>query len=257
VPDDAFASAVLIGGPAAAGRTTVARLLARKHGLRWYSTDAHGWRHRARAVEEGLHDPDDPSPGDFDRKPMIHADLSGLAAENPAAGSVVEGALITPGMGPGDRSVWLMPSAAEQRRRLVDRSGTADIHHGLAYGHRLITEQLSGTSATVIAVDGQTISETLIAVEVVLARALERLPSAETARDRRRVIRFGNRSLAEQLRIKLDSGVKGLSILPTFDCECGSPDCTATVRLDPEQAIALIGEPPGAVRSSTHAAIGC
>lgn len=164
-----LSTAVLIGGPAAAGKTTVGRLLARKHGMRWYSTDAHAQHHRAIAVARGLHAEDDPAPGTFDRGPLINDDLVRLAAELPEAGIVVEGALITPDLAPLPRSVWLMPSAAEQRRRLVERSGSSDIHHGLLYGHTIVSEQLADTPANVITVDGQTVTETIEAVEVDLA----------------------------------------------------------------------------------------
>lgn len=42
-----------IGGPAASGKTTVGRRLARRNGLRWYSCDTRTWVHRDRAVAAG------------------------------------------------------------------------------------------------------------------------------------------------------------------------------------------------------------
>ncbi|HEY9293475.1 MAG TPA: hypothetical protein VIP98_19530 [Microlunatus sp.] len=251
MPSDDFPTAVMIGGPAASGKSTIARLLARKRGLRWYSTDAQTWTHRARAVGQGLHAEDDPTPGDFDRGPMIQADLEQLAEETPTAGTVVEGALITPDFAPIPRSVWLMPSAAEQRRRLQERSAAATIHHGLIYGHRLITGQLAGTAATIIDVDGQSIAETLTAVEAALASALNDLTSAQTTPDRQQMIRYGNRSLADQLQVKINNGQlreHGEAAEQTFDCECGQPDCTAMVQLQPDEAILMTGEPPGSVQ---------
>src|SRR4030095_10360362 len=39
--------------PAGSGKTTIARQLTRRHGLRWYSADAHTWDHRDRALRAG------------------------------------------------------------------------------------------------------------------------------------------------------------------------------------------------------------
>lgn len=243
----------MIGGPAASGKTTIARLLARKRGLRWYSTDVHGWHHRARAVAQGLHDEHDPAPGNFDRGPLIATDLNELAHTAPSAGTIVEGALITPDFAPLSRSIWLMPSLAEQRRRLIDRSGTTAIHDGLIYGHGLVTEQLAGTAATVIDVDGQTIDDTLAAVETALARVLNDLPSAHTRTERQQVIRYGNRSLVDQLRVSINrGGINPTDQQRTFDCECGLPDCRDTIQLRPAESIELIERPPGAFGAATH-----
>lgn len=254
MPSDAFSTAVLIGGPAASGKTTIARLLARQRGLRWYGTDAHGWSHRARAVAQGLHDEDDPTPGTFDRAPLINADLGELASTTPPAGTVVEGALITPEFAPLSRSVWLLPSATEQRRRLIDRAGTTTIHHGLIYGHQLISDQLAGTAATVINVDGQSIAETLTAVEAALASALTELPSVRSRSERQQVIRYGNRSLVDQLRSSIDNDRCDPNDLPvgTYDCECGLADCHVTVQLRPYDARLLTARPPGAIHAVGH-----
>lgn len=255
MPSDPFSTAVLIGGPAASGKTTIARLLARKHGLRWYSIDAHSWGHRARAIDQGLHKADDPAPGSFDRVPMIKADLDQLAAEYPTAGTVVEGALVIPDFAPIPISVWLMPSAAEQHRRLMHRSGAKTIPDGLVEGLRLIADQLAAAPATIIKVDGQTVTDTLVAVETALASALDDLACARTTSDRQRVIRYGNRSLTDQLQVSIDNGwidAESQATVRTFDCECGLPDCTAAVQLRPPDAIMLIKHPPGAIHADTH-----
>ena len=44
---------VWIGGAPGSGKTTVARRLARRHGLRLYSADTRTWEHRDRALAAG------------------------------------------------------------------------------------------------------------------------------------------------------------------------------------------------------------
>ena len=43
-----------IGGAGGAGKTTIARVLARRHGLRLYSSDTRTWVHRDRALAAGV-----------------------------------------------------------------------------------------------------------------------------------------------------------------------------------------------------------
>ncbi|MEU4195132.1 hypothetical protein AB0E69_24745 [Kribbella sp. NPDC026611] len=151
-----------VGGPAAAGKTTVCRLLAEKHGLLYYSVDSHAFAHEERAAAAGLHVLGT-GPGDFDRRPMIIEDLRSLSPDRPV---VVEGAFVTPAMA-GEDAVWLMPSKSEQLARLQVRQPGADLS-GLVWGWELIRSQLEGTAARVIVVDGQTVEETLLAVEQAL-----------------------------------------------------------------------------------------
>lgn len=150
-----------LGGPAGAGKTTVGRLLARKHGLHWYSLDAHARDHEQRAAAAGLHVLGS-GPGDFDRRPMIIEDIETL----PGQPSVVaEGAFVTPAMaGIGEDAVWLMPSKDEQLARLEGRNPGGD-HSGLVWGWELIRGQLEGSGARVVVVDGQTVEQTVEAVE--------------------------------------------------------------------------------------------
>jgi cytidylate kinase len=152
---------IWVGGPAAAGKTTVSRLLAEKHGFHWYSVDAHAFDHEKRAAAAGLHVLGS-GPGDFDRRPLIIEDIQSLPVGTTV---VVEGAFVTPVMaGTGENSVWLMPSKDEQLARLEHRNPGGE-HEGLIWGWELIRGQLEGTSAFVITVDGQTVQHTLMAVE--------------------------------------------------------------------------------------------
>ncbi|MEV8372130.1 hypothetical protein AB0P21_05300 [Kribbella sp. NPDC056861] len=160
-PNHHNATILWIGGPAAAGKTTVSRLLAEKYGFHWYSVDSHAREHEERAAAAGLHVMGT-GPGDFDRKPMIMDDLRALPA---GTSVVVEGAAITPGMaGVAANAVWLMPSREEQVARLQRRHPEGGID-GYVWGWGLVQSQLEGTGASVIVVDGQSVEQTLEAVE--------------------------------------------------------------------------------------------
>ena len=157
-----------VGGPAGAGKTTVSRLLARKYGFPWYSVDAHASDHEERAAAAGLHVLGS-GPGDFDRRPMIIEDVQAVKTS-----VVVEGAFVTPVMaGVGENAVWLMPSKDEQLVRLEGRNPGGE-HGGLVWGWELIRSQLEGTDAHVIVVDGQTVEQTLQAVEQSFSALLAR-----------------------------------------------------------------------------------
>jgi hypothetical protein len=90
---------------------------------------------------------------------------------------VVEGAAVTPELaGVAENAVWLMPSSEEQLARL-ERRHPEGIHHGLIWGWNLIRGQVEGTAANVITVDGQTVEQTLSALEQAFSRLL---PGAES-----------------------------------------------------------------------------
>ncbi|RZU16196.1 hypothetical protein EV645_3746 [Kribbella rubisoli] len=164
------ANIIWIGGPAAAGKTTVSRLFAQKHGFVYYSVDAHAFAHEKRAAAAGIHVLGT-GPGDFDRRPMIIEDVRSLAA---GVTVVVEGAFVTPSMaGVGENAVWLMPSQDEQRARLERRDPGGD-HEGCVWGWGLVRSQLQNTGARVIVVDGQTVEQTVMAVEQMFKDFLEK-----------------------------------------------------------------------------------
>lgn len=223
-----------VGGPAAAGKSTLSRLLARKHGCIWYSVDAHAFLHEARAIDAGLHTPHT-GPGTFDRGPMIREDLQSFPADAPV---IVEGAFVTPAMaGTARNAVWLMPSKPEQLARLHVRNPGIN-HEGLIWGWQLIHDQLAGTPATVLEVDNQTIPQTLAALEHHFAPYLTTHPDTPT---RQSYIRLGNTQLATQARTPTTP--------TTFDCECAHPTCTAFVEaraddLPPTQPLRAPTHPP-------------
>lgn len=229
-----------IGGPAAAGKTTVSRLLARRHGLRRYSVDEHMWQYRDRAAAAGVPLPDE-GPGDFDHGPMICEDLRSL----PSPLVVVEGALVRPDLTtPMEHAVWLMPSQEEQRARL-ERRHPEGIHHGFVWGWRLIRGQLDAApDGATITVDGQTVSQTLAAVEERFAERIAAGPTARTVEERRSLLRYANEVIVTRACTGLARGLLTEDVSTRiFDCECADPACDALVDLPVRDAAAILADP--------------
>jgi cytidylate kinase len=250
-PNYEHADIFWVGGPAAAGKTTVSRLLARKHGFLWYSVDAYAFAHEKRAVEAGLHVMGT-GPGDFDRKPMIMEDIQSLAVDTSV---VVEGAFVTPGMaGVSENAVWLMPSKEEQLVRL-ERRNPGGVHKDYVWGRDLVRSQLEGTSASVVVVDGQTVEQSLLAVEQRFGAILGSCPAARTIDDRQSLIRISNRQLAEQaaemLRLQRNKE-NGHHAVRVFDCECAQANCNEVVELAVEDMPTVLAQAPPSIVSPEH-----
>ncbi|GAB3404755.1 P-loop nucleotide/nucleoside kinase family protein [Flindersiella endophytica] len=238
-----------IGGPAAAGKTTVSRLLARRHGLRWYSVDDHTWQYWDRAEAAGIALPSD-GPGDFDRGPMIREDL--LAMPWPLV--VVEGAFVSPELArPAGHAVWLMPSQEEQRARLEKRHPKG-VHHGYLWGWQLIRSQLDAApDAATIVVDGQSVGQTIAAVERHFAELIAAGPTARSRVERQDLLRYANEvALTHSMTARRPVPPGAGEAVRTFDCECAAPTCDALVDLPGSEAAAALADPPPALLAPGH-----
>jgi hypothetical protein len=247
---DATRDALWIGGPPGSGKTSIAKRIARRHGLRWYTADAYTWRHRDRALRAGNEaarrwerlKPEErwtkPFPEEqlamslhFERGPMIVEDVRRLPARPLAIveGSTVSPSIVSAGITDRSRTVWLQPTADFFARGGRRSSGLQRLIRAA------IAEEVREHEAPFLLVDGSRgVEEMTEVVEDLFAAALAEGPRAETLPERRELLREANQMVVSQCFDYLArSWSEGdpESFVRAFICECDDPQCTEIVEL--------------------------
>jgi hypothetical protein len=239
-----MSSRIWIGGGTGAGKTTTARALAVRHGLRRFSLDSFWYAYEARASwpqptadERWLQTAPAVQAAQFESvsRDMMRFALDDLAVL-PDVPTVVEGPQILPDLVPtGEQAVFLDPTPAFQRSVLEPRPmPSSDPAQALA--NRLVKDRLYADrvaelarerSFPVLVMDG---ARDLVA-EV---ESLLELPTG--AADLAAVRRWENEAVAANIRAWLASSeaIREHSGYP-FGCECGRPGCGETVHLTIEE----------------------
>jgi hypothetical protein len=238
-------SRIWIGGGTGGGKTTTARELAVRHGLRrfsidsfWYAYDERWAQPRKSPDEQWLETPPELQAAEFEevsRRMMRFAldDLAGL----PDAPTVVEGPQILPDLVPdGDQAVFLVPTPEWQRTVLVPRPmPSSDPDRALA--NRLVKDRLYADRVAELADErGFPVLE-MDGTRDLVAEVESLLDVPEGAADLRAVRRWENEVTAANLRAWLVSpeAPRELDHAYPFGCECGRRGCGETVQLTIEE----------------------
>ena len=244
-----------IGGAPRSGKTSIATRIARRHGLRLYSSDTRTWAHRDRALREGREPAqrwEALAPAErwartptellelslhAERGPMIVDDLRALPTSPivVAEGTPLSPTVVTAGIADRSRSVWLVSTPTFQRERLdEDRlpQGPRELYLLLA---EAIEREARNEGVPILAVDeSRGLDETTAEVEVLFADALAAGPRVETLSERRALLREANDAIVAQIRAYYarpwaDGDPE--TVVREFACECGDTACNATVEL--------------------------
>jgi hypothetical protein len=184
---------------------------------------------------------------DFDRGPMIVDDLRRLS---PSPLILAEGATVLPqlvacGTAEPSRAVWLVPTPELQRARLEELAAPAGVSdperalENITQRYLLVAAEIDRQErecrVTVLPVDGtRTADEMVAAVEDLLADALAAGPHAETAAERRALLRYANGTIVSQyLAYFARPWTTGdaETTFRDFSCECADIECNEVVEL--------------------------
>jgi hypothetical protein len=248
-----------IGGGTGAGKSTVARALAVRHGLRRFAIDSFWYAYAADAPrkspdEQWLETPPEEQAHEFEAvSRRMHVRVLEQLGTMP---TIVEGPQVQPDLVPaGDRAAFLIPTPAFQRRVLEGRpmpsSDPARALRNRLVKDRLYAERIAALARDhgypVLEIDGM--RDVTDDVDALLAIERE-------ACDLRAARRWENEAAAANIRAWLSSPEAPASYSTFgFACECGGRGCDAYVALTLDefaatpQVVAHKGGPAAAPRA--------
>jgi len=234
-----------LGGPPGTGKTTVASIVARRHGLRPYSADTRTWQQRDRALAAGnaagarwealtpqarREQPDDELIAQ-----SLYRERGAMAVDDVAQlpGSpliLAEGTVIRPQNIPaGAAAVWLTADAETVRRRVGGRDGSRN--HLYALLVEVIAADVGAARAPTIDARAD-LAATVAAVEAFFAPLLARGPLATDVAQRQQLLREANLDIVAQVRgfyARPWADGDPEKVVRDFMCECGATRCAAFV----------------------------
>jgi hypothetical protein len=237
-------SRIWIGGGTGGGKTTTARSLAVRYGLRRFSLDSFWYAYDARASwpklspdERWLHTPPAEQAGQFESvsRDMMRFALDDLAAL-PDVPTVVEGPQILPDLVPaGDQAVFLDPTPEFQQAVLSPRPMPSS-EPARALEARLIRDRLYADRVAALARERGFPVLVMDGTRDLVAEVESLLELPYGAADLRGIRRWETEAVAANIRAWLASPEAPREHLGyPFACECGGRGCAETVQLTIEE----------------------
>ena len=237
-------SRIWIGGGTGGGKSTTARTLSVRHGLRrfaidsfWYAYDERGAQPRKSPDEQWLETPPEVQAAEFEEvsRRMMRFALDDLVTL-PHAPTVVEGPQILPDLVPdGDQAVFLDPTPEWQRAVLLPRPMPSS-DPGRALANRLVKDRLYADRVAALARERGFPVLAMDGTRDLVAEVESLLDVPGGAADLRAVRRWENECAAANIRAWLASpeAPREQHGYP-FACECGRRGCGETARLTIEE----------------------
>jgi len=242
---------VWIGGAPGAGKSTIARDIARRWDLPLHPVDLWTYDHVARmppmrSLAEDLAEGPAFAAEAFVRIARMRLELVTLDVRGRELGDVpalVEGPQLVPSMADGvAAAVWLVPDAEQTRRAREERLARAEDPEGRARLEGLLARDavLADLVRREAAEHGRTLIEVSAApdwtsVTRAVEDALGSLPRLEAGAELRRQRQYENEAACRQGRLwQADIGLAALPPYP-FACECGRSGCTVVWSGTPDE----------------------